>query len=259
MKKLFTLLSFFAFAAMAQAQAPIDTLQGDVTANRTITKNKVWILKGFVYVKNGATLTIEAGTVIKGDKASKGTLIVTRGARVNAQGSVNAPIVFTSNSTVGNRAIGDWGGIIILGRAATNTSRDLGGGNAVKGEGSVEGGVNNANGDGIYGGTPVVNDDSSGVFSYVRIEFAGIPFQANNEINGLTLAGVGSKTKIDHVQVSHCGDDSFEFFGGSVNATHLIAFGGTDDDFDCDLGYTGKVQFALSLRQFDGQGLPYSA
>ena len=205
---------------------------GDITTNTTWTANNVYLLNGWVYVKAGATLTIEPGTIIRGDKTNKGALIIEKGATINANGTAANPIVFTSNQAVNNRDYGDWGGIIILGNAVLNVA----GGSA-----TIEGGVGST-----YGGT---NDaDNSGIFKYVRIEFPGIAFATNNEINGLTMGGVGSATQIDYVQVSYSGDDSFEFFGGKVNAKHLIAFRGWDDDFDTDFGYRGKIQFAVSLR-----------
>ena len=213
------------------------TVSGDITSSQTWTKNDVVLLSGFVYVKNGATLTIEAGCVIRGDKATKGTLIITRGSKLIANATVTEPIVFTSNEAAGGRNYGDWGGLIILGKAKINPA----GGTA-----AIEGGVDNANGDGQYGGTD--NADNSGSLKYVRIEFPGIAFQPNSEINGITMGGVGSGTMIDWVQVSYSGDDSYEWFGGTVNAKHLIAFRGWDDDFDTDFGYSGNVQFGVSLR-----------
>ncbi|AMM51274.1 hypothetical protein TH61_08955 [Rufibacter sp. DG15C] len=205
-------------------------LQGTITANRTLDADTVYTLKGFVYVDNNATLTIEAGTLIKGEKSSQGTLIVKRGAKIMAQGTTEKPIVFTSNQPKGQRAPGDWGGVVILGKAKQNQTS----------EPVVEGGP-----DAYYGGT---NDaDNSGVFSYVRIEFAGYPLQPNKELNGLTMGAVGSGTKIDHVQVSFGGDDAFEWFGGTVNASHLVAYKNTDDMFDTDFGYSGRVQFALGV------------
>jgi hypothetical protein len=242
MKAFFISLSLMFCATWSFGQVVVS---GEITSNTTWTSDKTYLLTGFVYVKNGATLTIQPGTTIKGDKATKGTLIVTRGAKINANGNPSQPIVFTSNSTTPD--YGDWGGIIILGKAGTNQTF-----NATAGVGEVEGGVNNAAGDGLYGGGDLaggaVENDNSGVLRYVRIEYPGIAFQPNNEINGLTLAGVGRGTTIDHVQVSYSGDDSFEWFGGTVNAKHLIAYRGVDDDFDCDFGFRGSVQFALSIR-----------
>lgn len=216
--------------------APASTGHVEVTSNitgsTTWTADRVYLLKGFIEVEAGATLTIEAGTVIMGDKDTKGTLIVNRGAVIMAQGTASDPIVFTSALAAGARAPGDWGGVIICGKAPVN----LAGGTGV-----VEGGV-----EAVFGGTDPA--DNSGTFQYVRIEYAGIAFQPNNEINSLTLAGVGNGTTIDHVQVSYGGDDGFEFFGGTVDVKHLVSFGSWDDDFDMDNGFSGKAQFLVSLR-----------
>ncbi|MFN9325963.1 MAG: hypothetical protein ACK6A5_11335, partial [Flavobacteriales bacterium] len=181
----------------------------NITTNTTWTSNNKYLLKGFIYIEDGATLTIQAGTIIKGDKPTKGTLIVKRGGKLIADGTASQPIVFTSNQAAGNRDYGDWGGIIICGRAPHNQPSDP----------TIEGGV-----DAQYGGTDP--DDNSGILRYVRIEFSGIPFQPNQEINGLTMGAVGRGTILDHIQVSYCGDDSNEWFGGTVNAKHLIALRG---------------------------------
>ncbi|HEY0896744.1 MAG TPA: hypothetical protein VGE15_09360, partial [Sphingobacteriaceae bacterium] len=211
-------------------------ISGDITASKTYPQG-TYVLKGFVYVKNNATLTFEAGSVIRGDKDSKGTLIVTRGAKLVANGTATNPVVFTSGQEAGNRNAGDWGGIILLGNAPVNISG---------GEGVIEGGVDNAAGDGKYGGSNA--DDNSGSLTYVRIEYGGIAFVQNNEINSLTLGGVGRGTTIENVQVSYGGDDGFEFFGGTVNAKNLVSLGHVDDDFDFDNGYVGNIQFAVALR-----------
>ena len=205
---------------------------GTLFENTTWTKNNIYLLNGFVYVPDGITLTIEAGTVIRGDKNNKGTIIVEKGGKLIANGTATEPIVFTSNQAVGDRTYGDWGGIILLGKAPINIEG---------GSTTIEGGVGRA-----YGGT--IENDNSGILKYVRVEFPGIAFELNNEINGITMGGVGSATTIDYVQVSYSGDDSFEWFGGSVNAKHLIALRGWDDDFDTDFGYHGMVQFGVSLR-----------
>ena len=193
-------------------------------------KKGVYTLKGWIYIADGSELTIEPGTIIKGDKATKAVLIVERGGKLIAQGAADAPIVFTSAQPAGQRRPGDWGGVIICGKAHNNqTSMQIEGGPRTK-----HGGDDDA--------------DNSGVLSYVRIEFAGFPFKADQEINGLTLGSVGSGTKIDHVQVSYSNDDSFEWFGGTVNCKYLVAYKGWDDDFDTDNGFSGKVQFGLSVR-----------
>lgn len=205
---------------------------GNITTNTTWTADQVYLLNGWVYVKAGATLTIEAGTVIRGSKTNQGALIIEQGGKIMANGTQSQPIIFTSNQAAGSRDYGDWGGIILLGYATINVP----GGTA-----TIEGGVGS-----VYGGS---NDaDNSGSLKYVRIEFPGIAFSPNNEINGLTMGGVGSGTTLDNIQVSYCGDDSFEWFGGTVNAKHLIALRGWDDEFDTDFGFRGKIQFAVALR-----------
>jgi hypothetical protein len=204
---------------------------GNITTNTTWTKNNVYLLNGWVYVKDGATLTIEAGTIIRAEKdVNGGALIIEKGAKLIANGTVTEPIVFTSNKAIGSRNKGDWGGIIICGKAVTN-----------KVSAAIEGGVGST-----YGGSD--DTDNSGSLKYMRIEYSGIAFSTDNEINGLTMGAVGSGTTIDYIQVSYNGDDSFEWFGGTVNAKHLIAYRGFDDDFDTDAGYRGMVQFAVSLR-----------
>lgn len=206
------------------------TLKGSISANRTLDASKKYTLSGFVYVEAGATLTIPAGTIIFGDKATKGTLIVKPGAKIMAEGTASKPIVFTSAQPKGSRAAGDWGGVVILGKAPVNKSPIT-----VEGENIS-----------TFGGTD--DNDNSGVFKYVRIEFAGIAFEPDKELNSLTLGGVGKGTTIEYIQVSYGNDDSYEWFGGNVNAKYLIAFAGLDDDFDTDNGYSGFVQYGLSIR-----------
>ena len=211
----------------------------NITTNTRWTAGNTYYLKGQIYVKNNATLTIDPGVVVRGDASVAGAaLIITKGAKLIAEGTATSPIVFTSDKAVGARTKGDWGGIILLGKGAFN----------------INSGVNNIEGilasaDTQYGGglTPD-NADNSGSLKYLRIEFAGYNYGTNQEINGLTLGAVGSGTTIDYVQVSHCNDDSFEWFGGAVNCKHLVAFRGLDDDFDTDNGYSGKVQFCLAVR-----------
>lgn len=211
------------------------TKSGEITSNETWTASDVYKIEGFLYVRSGATLTIEAGTVIRGDKASKGTLIVERGAKLNAVGTYANPIVFTSNEAAGSRDYGDWGGIVLCGKAAINVPG---------GEAQIEGGPTSYYG----GGTSPDNADNSGTLSYIRIEFPGIPFVTDKEINGLTLGGVGSATTIDHIQIYRCGDDAFEWFGGTVNAKYLVSSFTWDDDFDTDYGFSGMIQYAVALR-----------
>lgn len=224
------------------------TLQGRINADTILRKANSYVLKGVVYIVGNHTLTIEPGTVIKGSFSGTdvAALVITRGSKIMAQGTPSEPIIFTSASP--NPQAGDWGGIVICGKAGYNLSY-----NGTAGLYQVEGGIDNGNGDGIAGSgdaavpTPVDNDNS-GVISYVRIEYAGYAFQPDKEINSLTMAAVGSGTTIDHVQVSYAKDDAFEWFGGSVNCKYLIAFKTQDDDFDTDNGYSGKVQFGLVIR-----------
>lgn len=205
-------------------------IKSDITGTRNLVKDSVYVLEGQVNVSG--TINIAAGTVIKGDKLTKGTLVILQGGKINAVGTPTEPIVFTSRMEPGLRAAGDWGGLVIVGRARTNQSNPV-----------VEGLSREVT---FGGGTD--DTDNSGKLQYVRIEFAGIPLQPDKEINGLTMCAVGSGTTIDHIQVSYCGDDSFEWFGGTVNARYLISYLGLDDDFDTDFGYSGKVQFALGVR-----------
>lgn len=205
-------------------------VSGEITTNTTWQGNV--LMNGWIYVRSGAVLTIQPGTLIKGKSGTRASLIIERGAQIMAVGNANYPIVFTSDKPAGQRAAGDWGGVIILGRARINPT----GGTA-----EIEGGVGS-----IYGGTN--DDDNSGKLKYVRIEFAGSPFEPNKEINGLTMGGVGSGTEIEHIQVSYSGDDAYEWFGGSVNAKYLVAYKNLDDDMDTDFGYRGNVQFVVVLR-----------
>ncbi|WP_299822517.1 T9SS C-terminal target domain-containing protein [uncultured Pontibacter sp.] len=205
-------------------------LSGSITSDMILKADKKYLLKGFVYVQAPAKLTVEPGTIIKGDKLTKGSLIVERGAQLIARGTAEKPIVFTSNEAKGTRKAGDWGGLIILGNAPVNSGSST----------AIEGGV-----DRLYGGSNVA--DNSGVLKYVRVEFAGIAYQTDNEINGITFGGVGNGTEVDFVQVSFGGDDAFEWFGGTVNAKHLVAYKTVDDMFDTDNGYSGTIQYAVGI------------
>jgi len=207
------------------------TLTGNINTTTTLTADKVWTLKGYVYVTDGAKLIIQPGTTIVSDISEKGALVIERGAQIVAEGTATKPIVFTSGKAVGERAPGDWGGIVILGRAKTNRTS----------EPTIEGGIGRP-----YGGT---NDgDNSGVLRYVRIEYAGIAALPNSEINALTLGGVGSGTIVENIQTIYANDDAFEFFGGTVSARNLYAFATADDDFDFDFGYTGTITNGVAKR-----------
>jgi hypothetical protein len=217
------------------------TLRGRIDSNMTLSAANDYTLDGLVYVMPNRTLTIQPGVTVKANftGANVASLVITRGAKINANGSATAPIVFTSANPTPRS--GDWGGIVMLGRARVNSTSTAGAGTFV-----VEGGINTADNLGVAGGTD--DDDSSGVLRYARIEYAGYAFQPDQEINSLTMAGVGRKTVIEYVQVSHAKDDAFEWFGGSVNCRYLVAYKTQDDDFDTDNGYSGSVQFGLIFR-----------
>jgi hypothetical protein len=215
---------------------PTVNVSGTITTNTTWTRNNVYLLQGLVYIDTLVTLTIEPGTVIRGDNnTANSSLIVRRGAKLNAEGTVCNPIVFTSSRAVGSRAVGDWGGIIMLGRARNNQNNNV-----------VIEGLTPTEFRNFHGGTD--DNDNSGILKYVRIEYGGFVFGPNNEINGLTMGSLGRNTLIDYVQVSFTNDDAFEWFGGTVNCKHLVAYRNLDDDFDTDFGYSGTVQFGLAVK-----------
>lgn len=217
------------------------SVTANVTSDTTWSSSNVYYLRAQIYVKNNATLTIPAGTIILVDTSATvvgAGLFVTKGAKLNAIGTATSPIVFTSDKPAGFRNKGDWGGIILLGQASFNINN---------GVSNIEGIA--ASADTQFGGGLTPNDDdNSGTLKYVRIEFGGYIYAANQEINGLTLGAVGRGTTIDYVQCSFTNDDSFEWFGGTVNCAHLVAYRGLDDDFDTDNGFSGKVQFCLGVR-----------
>ena len=220
-------------------------VRGVLTGNVSWTKDKIYKLIGFVRVGADTTetfsstaatgtLTIEAGTTIIGDRASKATLIVQRGSKIIANGTADAPIVFTSERAAGQRESGDWGGLVICGRAVNNQST---GDKGIQLEGSYKG---------WHGGSN--NADNSGSLKYVRVEYAGVPINPNQEVNSFTFGSVGNGTTLEYLQASFGLDDSFEWFGGNVNAKYLVAYRGLDDDFDMDFGYSGNLQFIVGMR-----------
>ena len=222
--------------------AATDTISGEIVIHSTWASNKVYLVQGPVYVKT--FLLIQPGTVVLFDKNTPGSaLIVTKAGTLYAEGTVTQPIVFTSNAAVGQRTVGDWGGIVMLGEAVNNIPPNTAAGSSA-GIGYIEGLPTSINTE--YGGND--DQDSSGILKYVRIEFGGYAYMPDKEINGLTFGSVGSKTVVDYVQVSFTNDDAFEWFGGTVNAKHLVSYRNLDDDFDTDFGYRGKVQFGLIVR-----------
>lgn len=264
MKKLF--LAVLGIAALAasckkgvdlQVQKPlivgttVDTITGDITVNTTLTKNT--FIEGIVYVRPGATLTINAGVTMLGKTTAcgvlpdlvnlannKGCVVIEKGAKIVANGTPSSPIVWTSTNPAGSRNVGDWGGLVILGDAPIVTTTGATTNN-------FEAFAALTNGRNGYGGTNAT--DNSGSITYNRFEFGGGTVTAPNaEVNGLTFCGVGSGTVLHHVEVSNSGDDAFEWFGGTMNGDHLLSFSNKDDDFDFDENYRGNLQFIIAYR-----------
>lgn len=229
------------------------TLPNTIDTDRTLDKDTIYFLRGFVFVSEGVTLTIEPGTLIKGEAGTgvnASALIVARGGKIMAEGTAQEPIIFTSEqdeiqpgeteSTLPVTSRGLWGGVILLGGAEITTA---------SGEASVEGlDVNDPRS--RYGGT---NDaDNSGVFRYVSIRHGGSEIGAGNEINGLTMAGVGNGTTIEYVEVISNKDDGFEWFGGTVNTKYLLSAYCGDDAMDYDEGWRGNNQFWFVFQDEEG-------
>lgn len=218
-----------------------DTLQGAITTSMTLDPNKNYYLKGQVYVKNNSTLTIPAGITVfaqvNADRSAKSVLVITMGSKIFINGTADKPVVFTSASSTPQP--GDWGALILLGSAPTN---------------SVTGNVAGlpVSADTQYGGNNAA--DNSGSITYLRLEYTGgINPPAEDEwaidkASGLLFASVGSGTHVDNVMVKYSNDDSFQWVGGTVNATHLISYNAGDDDFDFDMGYEGNLQFLIGYR-----------
>jgi hypothetical protein len=216
------------------------TLTGIIDKDLKLTKNNTYRLIGTIYVTNNAVLTIEPGTVLRGDKESCGTLIITKGCKLIAEGTLAEPIVFTSNSNPTFRRPGDWGGIIILGDAPINK---------IGGLGLLDFNLDPAVS--YFGGQDP--NSNSGVLKYVRIEYSGHKINALKELNGLSLGGVGRGTKFEFIQISFSNDDSFESYGGDVNFNNLISFRATDDDFDFTQGVQCTISNSIAIRN------PYSS
>ena len=207
-------------------------LEGKLNADRTLSADYVYLLRGAVFVEGGATLTIEPGVEIFGEQASNGTLIVAQGSKIVADGTADAPIIMSSDAAIGSRARGQWGGLIINGSAPTNQGVTFGEGDT-----------------GAFGGNNPTG--SSGVLRYVRVEYAGIEFSPDNELNGIAFQGVGSGTVAEYIQVHMNQDDGIEFFGGTVNLKYALVTGARDDSFDWTDGWTGKGQFWIAQQYGD--------
>jgi hypothetical protein len=213
---------------------PVRVIRGRFTSSISLTNQYHYVLRGVVIIDRGATINIQAGTRIVGEFATLGTLLIGQGGRINAVGTPDAPIVFTSDQPIGQRNRGDWGGLIINGEAPLNVP----GGIAI-GEG----------GTGQYGGNNPA--DNSGTLRYVRVEFAGIEFSPDNELNGIAFQGTGSGTVVDHVQVSFNKDDGIEMFGGTTDLRHIVLSSIGDDSLDWTFGWTGRVQYLIVHQRGD--------
>jgi hypothetical protein len=210
-------------------------IAGTIDKDTKLTKRNTYQLVGIVYVTNNAVLTIEPGTVIRGDDKTCGTLVIANGSKIIAEGSETDPIIFTSNKGTTERKPGDWGGIIILGKAPINK---LGGIATLPF--NLDEMLNH------YGGQDP--EDNSGILKYVRIEYSGRKLSALKELNGLSLAGVGRKTVLSNIQISYSNDDSFECYGGDLNMNNLISYRTTDDDFDFTQGAQINISNSIAIR-----------
>ena len=241
----------------------VQTLTGDITTSRTLTNDTQWTVSGIVTVKNGAVLTVQPGTIVYGATATAGSgsvLLVSREGRIEAAGTQARPIIFTSSRAFGQRQRGDWGGILMLGKAPINVGANITSGATCSG---TTGGCNNpagsfyiegltTNPDGLYGGTDPAH--SCGTMTYVRIEYSGIQLSPNNETNSFTWAGCGTGTTAHHLQAIYGGDDSFEWFGGTMDTKYMIGGMSADDYADFQLGTVGRAQFGIFYQSPDQRG-----
>lgn len=202
-------------------------------SSRTWGPDSNYEIRGLVRVKSQATLTIAAGTVVLGDRATIGTLIIERGADIQAVGTAANPIIMTTNDTPGTMARGGWGGLVIHGYAKANAANTCLGDSVPSEGGDV----------GYYGGND--DNDGSGELKYVRVEYAGKQISANNELNSFTFNALGRNTKLSYLQAHRGADDGFEFFGGVADLKRGIATDGTDDGYDTQMGTRGRAQFVI--------------
>ena len=238
----------------------VKTLTGTITTDTTLTNDTQWNLSGIVTVKNNATLTVEPGTIVLGQPGTTppSVLLITTSGKIVANGTKSRPIIMTSSQPFGQRKRGDWGGVLMLGKARVNVPANTSGGatcgttgcSNAAGTFYIEGLV--ANNDGLYGGTD--DNHSCGSLKYVRLEYAGSILSPNNETNSFTWAGCGKGTVSEHLQAIYGMDDSFEWFGGTADAKWLVGGLGADDYVDFQLGYTGRIQFGLFYQSPDSKG-----
>ena len=234
MKKIVAYLFIITMLLTATAVRAAVVVQGDITSDTTWSQDV--LLRGPVFVRSGATLTIKPGVTVYGEKATVAALVIDRGGKINAVGTPDKPIIFTTDQK--NPKRGDWGGLIINGYATINRPGGIG-----EGEGDT----------GKFGctGSECNDADNSGVLQYVRVEYSGVQFTPDNELNGIAFQGVGRGTTVDHVQAHMTKDDCFEWFGGTVNIKYAIASGCGDDSFDWTDGWRGKAQFIVVQQRGD--------
>ncbi|MEN3322157.1 hypothetical protein VP395_00325 [Mariniflexile soesokkakense] len=221
-----------------QYDEPTQILAGNIDKDTKLVKRETYMLLGSVFVTNNAILTIEPGTVIIGDFASKASLTITKGAKIIADGLETDPIIFTSNR--GIKRSGDWGGLIILGDAPTNK---FGNGSVASFYGDL---AQSAYGNTNYGGEKT--ESNSGILRYVRIEFAGKRIKNDDYYNGLLLACVGSKTILENIMVSFSAGNSFEVIGGDVNLKKLVSYRSNSNDFKFNYGAQCVIDNSLAIR-----------
>lgn len=220
-----------------QPPAPIQ-VTADITGNTTWTTGNTYILAQLTLVRDGAVLTIEPGVTVQGVEGA--ALVIANDGRIEAEGTATAPIVFTSSKAAGSRAPSDWGGLVLLGRAPINQGTE-----------TIEGIDPTVYGDDVqFGGTNAAHN--CGTLRYVRIEFAGYTFGADNELNGLTIGGCGSATTLEYIQVHQGSDDGIEFFGGNADLKYAVVTRAQDDSLDWDMGYTGRIQFIVIQQDSTG-------
>ncbi|MEX2300443.1 MAG: hypothetical protein WD733_05870 [Bryobacterales bacterium] len=223
-----------------------EELVGDVTSDRTLVNTKAYNLSGVLLVRDGATLTIEPGTFVIGQPGSQppSSIVVGNDGRIMAAGTRARPIIMTSSLPFGQRRGGDWGGLVMLGRAPSNWPN---------GVGNIEGLPPDP--DTEYGGDDPAHD--CGTLSYVRLEFSGAELRPNDEINSFTWGGCGTQTVAHHLQAHYGLDDSFEWFSGNNDGKYLVSTYPRDDHFDGQIGWTGRVQFGLGLTNLDNSNRGY--
>ncbi|TYP75966.1 hypothetical protein [Aquimarina intermedia] len=206
-----------------------------IVENTFLRSDIVYKLSGDVYVSNGATLTIQEGTIIRCDHKNIGNLIISKGSKLIAEGSKVNPIVFTSDKAAKSRTRGDWGGIVIIGSGKVNT---------VSGNGIIKGNYNPQFS--MYGGKAY--DEQTSIMKYVRIEFAGNKTKRTEGANGLSLYAVGKKSIINNIMISHSGQDSYSFNGGTLKTQNLISYKAKDDDFEISEGFKGTLNQLIAIR-----------